>query len=101
MKNTEIIENLKAHYSRDTRKQLIESMQHDEKDNKIPNYKTINQIFSYVLSELNWDMAESAQKWDASPLDIMEESFPHIGKTKWFKEQLLVTKKDIDVEMRG
>jgi len=57
----------------------------------------INRIFSYVLSESGWDMADNAKKWDSTPLDVIEEAFPKIESTKWYREQILTAKKSIDV----
>jgi hypothetical protein len=100
MTKQEIIETLKNSYSRDIRKQLVKTIVSEEKENELPNYKLINQIFSYVLSELGWDMAKSTKDWDATPLDIMEESFPKIKTTQWYKEQILTAKQAIDVELK-
>jgi len=100
MKKQEIIKTLKNSYSREIRKKLVKSILADEKENAIPNYKVMNQIFSYVLGQLGWTMAQSASDWDKTPLDIMEETFPSIEKTNWYKEQLLTAKRNIDVEMR-
>jgi len=99
MKKNEIIETLKNSYPRDMRKQVVKTLLSEEKSTEIPNYKIINQIFSYVLSELGWNMAKNTQEWDNTPLCIMEESFPKIEKTKWYKEQILTAKKSIDLEM--
>jgi len=96
----EIIETLKNSYNREIRKQLVKSILADEKSNGTADYKLINQIFSYVLSECGWDMAKNTLQWDTTPLDIMTESFPHIETTQWYKEKILTTKKNIDVEMR-
>ena len=100
MTKQEIIETLKNSYPRDTRKQLVKTIQAEEKSKEIPNYKIINQIFSYVLSELGWDMAKSTQEWDTTPLDIMEETFPKIETTQWYNEQILTAKQAIDIELR-
>jgi len=100
MKKTEIIQTLKESYKRDIRKQLVKSLQAEEKETQTPSHKVINQIFSYVLSELGWEMAKNNQEWDNTPLEIMSETFPQIEKTHWYKEQILTAKKEIDVEMR-
>ncbi len=97
----EIIETLKSNYNRDLRKQVVKTLLAEEKEQQTPHYKIINQIFSYVLSELGWNMPKSTQEWDSTPLDIMEESFPQIEKTKWFQEQILLTKKTIEVDMKN
>ena len=100
MEKQEIIQTLKESYSREIRKKLVKSIQADEEDNDIPNYKVINQIFSYVLSQLGWQMAQSTSQWDKTPLIIMKETFPSIETTKWYKDQLLTAKEDIEVEVR-
>ena len=101
MKNTEIIETLKNTYNRALRKKVVKTLLADEKENEIPNYTLINQIFSYVLSELGWDMAKNTTQWDTTPLEIMEETFPKIESTKWYKEQILTAQKTIEVEMKA
>ena len=100
MKNTEIIETLKNTYPRDLRKKVVKTILADEKENTIPNYTLINQIFSYVLSELGWNMAKDTTEWDSSPLDIMHETFPKLSTTQWYKEQILTAQKTIEVEMK-
>jgi len=100
MKKQEIIEILKNNYHRDIRKQVVKTLLSEEKEQQSPNYKIINQIFSYVLSELAWNMPKSTEDWDSTPLDIMEEVFPQIEKTKWFQEQILMVKKTIEVDMK-
>jgi hypothetical protein len=57
----------------------------------------INQIFSYVLENGNWKITQNSAKWDAKPLEIMKEVFPHIETTGWYKERNLAIDKDIDV----
>ena len=101
MTKQEIIETLKNSYPRDIRKQLVKTILKEEKENELANYKLINQIFSYVLSELGWDMAKSTKDWDSTPLDIMEESFPKIKTTQWYKEQIVTAKQAIDVDMKA
>ncbi len=97
MKKTEIIETLKAHYDRDTRKQLVKSILQNEKQEEETAYKIINQIFSYVLKELNWNMSVNAEAWDNTPLEVMEEVFPKIESTKWYQDQHITTTKEINV----
>jgi len=97
MKKIEIIETLKENYNRDLRKGVVKTLLKDEKEEKKPNYELINQIFSYVLKELGWSMSENTKEWDNTPLDIMQEAFPHIESTKWYNEQILTAKKMIDV----
>jgi len=101
MKKETIIQTLKDNYNRDLRKQVVKTIIANEKQSKAPDYKIINQIFSYVLKELEWKMAENTKKWDNTPLDIMEEAFPKLESTKWFEEQILTAKKMIEMEMRN
>ncbi|MEA3455111.1 MAG: hypothetical protein U9R26_01260 [Campylobacterota bacterium] len=100
MEKAEIIETLKSNYNRDLRKQVVKTILSSEKENKSPDYKIINQIFSYVLKELNWNIAENNKDWDNTPLDIMEEAFPKLESSKWYKEQILTAKKMIELEMK-
>jgi len=95
-----IIQTLKDTYNRDLRKQVVKTILVNEKQSETPDYKIINQIFSYVLKELNWKMAENTKEWDNTPLDIMEETFPKLESTKWYEEQILTAKKMIAMEMR-
>jgi hypothetical protein len=94
-----IIELLKSQYPRDVRKQLVKSIINSEKDNNKDSlskqYMIINQIFSYVLKECNWSMPTNSQSLDNKALQIMIEVFPKIDNTKWFSEQLLMTKQNI------
>lgn len=96
-KKTEIIETLKNNYNRDLRKQVVKTLLKDEKESEKPNYQLINQIFSYVLKELGWNIAKNTKEWDNTPVDIMQEAFPKIESTKWYDEQILTAKKMIDV----
>lgn len=101
MENIQIIETLKDNYNRDLRKQVVKTIISNEKESENPDYKIINQIFSYVLKELNWDLAKNTKNWDNTPLDIMEETFPKIESTKWYEEQILTAKKIIELKMKG
>ncbi len=102
MDKQEIIETLKSQYNRDLRKQLVRTLLDAEKtDNTLKQYKLMNQIFSYVLSQLGWEMAKSTGNWDSTPLEVMDEVFPKISTSKWFMEQKLTTKKHIDLKMDG
>ena len=101
MKKQEIIETLKANYNRDLRKQVVKTILSQEKENGTPDYQIINQIFSYVLKELNWKLADNLKVWDNTPLDIMEETFPKLETSKWFEIQILTAKKMIEDEMKG
>jgi ABC-type dipeptide/oligopeptide/nickel transport system ATPase component len=91
-----IIQTLKNQYPREIRKQLVKTIQQEDKDAK-PTYTIINQIFSYVLKESNWDMPSNSKEWDTSPLEIMSEVFPKIETTKWYQEQLMMTKQNINL----
>lgn len=97
MKKIEIIETLKTKYNRDLRKGVVKTLLKNDKETDKPNYQLINQIFSYVLKELGWSMAENTKEWDNTPLDIMQDVFPHIESTKWYEEQILTAKKMIDL----
>jgi L-lactate utilization protein LutC len=101
MKKETIIQTLKDNYNRDLRKQVVKTIITNEKQSETPDYKIINQIFSYVLKELEWKMAENTKEWDNTPLDIMEEVFPKLESTKWYEEQILTAKKMIEMEMRN
>ena len=100
-KKQEIIQTLKENYNRDLRKQVVKTLLQEEKANKEPNYKIINQIFSYVLKEIEWEMPQNTQEWDNTPLDIIEETFPKITSTLWFKGQILTVEKMIAMKMEG
>jgi DNA-binding ferritin-like protein len=97
----QIVSILKQNYPRDVRKQLVKSVLSNEKaDNKAEvqqQYNIINQIFSYVLKECNWSMPSNSNEIDHQPLKIMNEVFPKLDTTKWFNDQLLMTKKSINV----
>jgi len=87
----EIIATLKEQYNRDLRKQVVRSILNSEKsdDKEVweSSYKIINQIFTYVISELKWSIPQNNNDWDDTPLKIMCEVFPKIETTKWFQEQ--------------
>ena len=100
MKKKEIIETLKNTYTKELRKQVVKTILLSEQEHETPDYKIINQIFSYVLSQLGWDMAKSNEEWDSKPLDIMKKAFPKIETTKWYQDQILTTKQTIDVDMK-
>ena len=103
MKNNEIIELLKNTYPRDIRKQLVKTIQINEKSCTSveikEHYLMINQIMSYVLKELNWQIGTNSSTWDETPLKIMAEVFPNIEDTKWYKEQNVLIDSAIDVVM--
>ncbi len=93
----EIIAIIKEQYTRDLRKQIVKSILKNEKSNDKTiledSYKMINQIFTYVISESNWKISQSTDKWDDIALKIMAEVFPKIETTEWFKGQELNLKK--------
>ena len=98
-----IINELKAQYSRDLRKQLVKTILTHEKNKDetalAQSYKLMNQIFSYVLKECNWSMSENSQGWNNTPLEVMIETFPKLDTTQWYAEQDLSVKKNIDIQM--
>jgi hypothetical protein len=97
-----IIDTLKESYTRDLRKQVVKSVLKNEKTNDKEDlkssYNILNQIFSYIMSELNWNISSSTNSWDDSPLKIMIEVFPRIETTKWYKNQELSVTKSINLE---
>jgi hypothetical protein len=101
MKNETLINTLKEHYPRDVRKQLVKSMlEVEKKDTDLSleqPYKMINQIFSYVLHENGWEMGDNSKGWNDTPLKIMNESFPKLSTTKWYKEQTIEVEQNIDI----
>ena len=100
MKKQEIINTLRAQYTRDIRKQLVKSLLEAEKNKEIEQtYELMNQIFSYVLAQSGWTMVENTTSWDGSPLEIMADIFPKIETSQWYKEQELQVKQTIDVKM--
>ena len=92
----QIIDKIKAQYPRDVRKQVVKSMLKSEKSNDREDiefsYTSINQIFSYVIGELQWKIASSSSGWDNTPLSVMSECFPKIETTKWFQDKQLDVK---------
>ena len=99
--NQTIVDKLKEHYTRDLRKQVVKSILQNEKNKDQialdSSYKVINQIFSYIISELNWNITDTSS-WDDTPLQIIKEAFPKIETTKWFKNQQLHVTKPINIE---
>ena len=97
-----IVDTIKERYSRDLRKGVVKSiLQHEKSDDKKAqesSYKVLNQIFSYVISELNWSISNSTNNWDDTPLKIITEAFPKIETTKWFKDQQLLVKNSVNLE---
>ena len=104
MNREEIIETIKASYSREVRKGLVRSIVEQEKKEDeleiLKQYKIINQIFSYVLQQSGWKMGENSGNWDSTPLSIMSEIFPKLTTTKWYKEQRLTATQNVEVEVR-
>jgi len=102
MMKQEIINTIKEQYTRDLRKQVVKSILKDEKNkNKLDlesSYKIIKQIFSYIISELNWNMSQSTSNWDDTPLKIITEVFPKIETTQWFKDLELQVTRSIKLE---
>jgi len=101
MEQETLIDTLKEHYPREVRKQLVKSLLECEKTEgnlalEEP-YKMMNQIFSYVLSEAGWEMGENSKGWNDMPLKIMDESFPKLHTTKWYKEQLIQADQNINI----
>ncbi len=89
MKKDEIISTLKSQYPEDTRKALVQSLILGEKENNTQNYSIIDQIFSYVLHELAWDMNKSQEEWSNLPLEIMQNVFPDIEESIWYQSKIL------------
>ena len=103
MKKNEIIDELKAQYPKDLRKQLVKTILSNEKEQDKAaieqRYKLMNQIFSYVLKECNWSMSKNSENWDNTPLEIMVKVFPRLDTTQWYAEQDISVKKNIDIQM--
>ena len=104
MNKEEIIKILKDTYSREVRKGLVRSILEKEKtENELEiqqQYTLMNQIFSYVLQQTGWKMGENSSTWDASPLKIMQDVFPKLSTSKWYSEQLLNTKQNVEVHVQ-
>lgn len=103
MTNEEIIESIKAQYNRDLRKQLVKSILEYEKNQDREalkgGYAIMNQIFSYVLGNLGWTLADNAEDWDESPLEIMTMAFPKIETTHWFQQLQLNVRRRIELKI--
>jgi len=97
-----IVDSIKKQYSRDLRKQIVKTILNNEKRNDKEDldssYKIINQIFSYIISQLNWSIPDNTNNWDDTPHKIIIEVFPKIETTKWFKEQQLSVSKSIKLK---
>ena len=100
MTKNEIIKILKAQYSRDIRKQLVNSLLEAEKNKETQTqYKLMNQIFSYVLAQLGWNIPSDTEAWDPTPLEVLYEVFPKIMASQWYQEQQLMAKQHIDLKI--
>ncbi len=100
MTKEEIIETLKSQYSKEIRKQLVNSLlDAEKKEDTTQQYKLMNQIFSYVLAQLGWNMPSGTEDWDPTPLEVIHEVFPKIMASKWYQEQQLMAKQHIDIKM--
>lgn len=88
-----IIDALKEQYPRDLRKQVVKAILRDEKsgdkEGLQSSYNIINQIFTYIISELSWTISQNTNSWDDTPLKIICEVFPKLESTQWFKDQQL------------
>jgi hypothetical protein len=98
-KKTKIIQTLKNTYNRNLRKQVVKTILEQEHEQDKADDKIIEQIFLFVLKELDWKVPENPKDWDYTPLHIMEEAFPNIQKTKWFQVQVRTAEKLIEMEM--
>ena len=102
MQHQHIIDAIKKSYTRDLRKQIVKSLIKHEKDNDKEaiesSHKILNQIFSYIISELGWTFSQNSSEWDNTPLQIMGEVFPNIDSTKWFGEKLLSASSSVELK---
>ena len=103
MNSEDLVKYLKEQYNRDLRKQIVKSVllyeKNNDKDALQSSCNVLNQIFSFVLSELQWNMVEDSSEWDTKPLDVMKVTFPKIETTKWYKDQLLLVSQSIKVKL--
>ena len=101
MDNEQLIDELRSHYSRDLRKQLVKTVLANEKSDDQsaakPQYDLLDQIFSYVLKSSDWDIPDNLQGWNQSPLQIMGKVFPKLESTRWYREKRLAVSRNIDV----
>ena len=97
-----IVNTLKESYTRGIRKEVVRNILKYENNNDKKalesSYKVINQIFTYIISELGWSMSQNTNAWDDTPLKIISEVFPKIETIKWFKDQQLNVTKAINLE---
>ncbi|MEA3522822.1 MAG: hypothetical protein U9R50_07585 [Campylobacterota bacterium] len=79
---------IKESYPKKVRMELVTNLieaQANKNDEVVENISNLlDQIFSVLLKNLKWSMAESLKDWDYRPIDIMKEAFPKIEKTKWY-----------------
>ena len=65
--------------------QNAKTIQGIEASAKVENiHKMLDQIFSVVLKNLNWNIASSSNEWDYRPINIMKKSFPQVEQTQWY-----------------
>ena len=97
-----IVDKLKESYSRKLRKEIVNNIlkyeNNNDKQAQESSYKILNQIFSYIISELGWNISKSTSSWDDAPLKIVCEVFPKIEKTKWYEMQHINVKKPIELK---
>ncbi|QOP41316.1 hypothetical protein [Sulfurimonas marina] len=102
MKPEEIVQSLKEQYNRDLRKQIVKNiLQHEKSNDKEAiqsSYNILNQIFSYVLNQLGWNITQDSSEWEDTPLQVMSEAFPQLKSTKWYQDQLLQVEQSIKLE---
>jgi len=82
---------IKDSYPKKTRIELITNLLEAQADKTISGQETverlqnlIDQIFSTVLGNLKWNIASSKNSWDYRPIEVMQEVFPKIEKTRWY-----------------
>ena len=93
------IEYIKENYPKEVRIDLIASLKSLENiainkkktiegieaQAKVENlHKMIDQIFSVILKNLNWNIASSSNDWDYRPINVMKKTFPNIEQTQWY-----------------
>lgn len=102
MTEKEIVDTIKSKYTRDLRKQMVKAIikneKNDDKEALESSYNIVNQIFSYIMGELKWNISDNTTNWDDTPLRIMSETFPNLDTTNWFKELQLNVTKSIDLK---
>ena len=103
------IEFIKENYPKDIRVDLVVSLkslensalnkektiQGIEAQKKVEGlHQMIDQIFSVILKNLNWNIATSSNNWDYRPINIMKKTFPNIEQTQWYniRHQQVISK---------